>query len=183
MLLELVKDSLHEKVTDAYGSPPLPKNCVFYGVVERHSQVPIVNIAIEREGCIRLYNHFGDILEVGYPKLVFLYSIKGNRVSGSCVGAVTDEIIKSGSPVYHFPYGNVFNNGGICMGSYAHPEVNELSDITYFPEPFYLIEHTHTNNAKNQLVKDLLDQSMGKPFNNELLVFNCSFKDFVSRNN
>ncbi|MFX4261297.1 hypothetical protein ACOBQJ_03735 [Pelotomaculum propionicicum] len=180
-MLELVKNSLHEKVTDAYGSPPLPKNCVFYGVVERHSQSPTVLVAIERDKCIRPYNHFGEIIEVGYPKLVFLYAIKGNKVCGSYVAAVTDEIIKSESPVYFFPYGNVGLTHSICMGNYFHPEVKELSDVTYFPEPFYLIEHTHPNNAKNQVIKELLEQTKGKPFNDELLIFNCTFKDFINK--
>lgn len=37
-----------------------------------------------------------------------------------------------------------------------YPPVNQLSDISYFPEAFYTIEHTHATNAKGQVVHDLL---------------------------
>jgi hypothetical protein len=121
-------------------------------------------------------------MNVGYPKLLFAYKIVGNRVVSSAVVAAVDEFIKPQTPVYVFPYGNVFLNGNICMGSYRHPEVNpkDLTDVNFFPEAFYLIEHTHPHNAKSQVIKEILDKVKDKPFDNGLLVFQCTFEQWIN---
>lgn len=181
--MELVKSTLHSHVTDSYNTPTLPKNCIFYGVVERFSSQPEVNIVIEREKCIRPYNHFGDTENVGYPKLLFAYKIVGNRVASTAVVAVVDELVKPSSPVYVFPYGNVFHNGNICMGSYHHPEINpkDMTDVNYFPEAFYLIEHTHPKNSRDQVIKDILDKVEDKPFDDDLLIFYGTFEQWIDQ--
>jgi len=180
-LLSLIKESLDNIITDSYGSGPLPKNCIYYGVVERNSQSPTQIVAVEREPCIRPYNHIGEIYRVGYPKLVFLYAVQGQMVKQTAVAAAKDEIIKNDSGMYVFPYANVYHNGIVCMGSFMYPPVKQLSDLSYFPEAFYIIEHTHPNNVRGQKVYDLLKAAEDRPFNNDLLVFDCTFEQFVKR--
>ena len=161
----------------------LPKNCIYYGVVEKLSQQQIECVVIERKACIRPYNHFGDIIEVGYPKLLFAYKIKGVQVVASAVVAAIDEFIKPRTPVYVFPYGNAFNNGSICMGTFHHPDVKpgDLTDVSFYPEVFYLIEHDQVKNQRKQEIKEILDKVTGKPFDNELLTVQCTFEQWVDR--
>ncbi|MCL6478143.1 MAG: prokaryotic E2 ligase family D protein [Peptococcaceae bacterium] len=150
-------------------------------MVERNSQHPEQIVIIEREACIRSYNHMGEIYQVGYPKLILCYKVKNNRISGFYVAAVKDEIVNGKSEVYFFPYANVYHGGNVCMGSFIHPPLKELSELTYYPEAFYTIEHTHLTNAKNQLVLDILKEVENKPFDSGLLLFDCTFEQFVSR--
>lgn len=178
-LLTLIEKSLHNEVTDAYGSR-LPKNCVFYGVVERHAQQPTQIVMLERDKCIRPYNHFGAEETVGYPKLIFAYKVQGQHVITTSVVAAKDEVMTPESAVYHFPYANVGASGAICLGSYSYPEVKDISDMSYFPEPFYLIEHTHANNGAGQVVREILDQVQEKPFDDELLEHRCTFEQFIN---
>ncbi|OPX90765.1 MAG: hypothetical protein A4E52_00743 [Pelotomaculum sp. PtaB.Bin013] len=180
-ILHLVKESLDSVITDHYESGPLPKGCIYYAVVERNSQHPEQIVIIEREACIRPYNHMGEIYQVGYPKLIFCYKVIKDKICGFYMAAVKDEIINKKSEVYHFPYANVYDNGSVCMGSFIHPPIKELSDLTYYPEAFYTIEHTHLMNARNQLIIDILKEVENKPFDSGLLVFDCTFEQFISR--
>ena len=177
-LLAIIESSIINKVTDRYESV-LPKNCIYYGVLERHSLEPQQIVVVEREPCIRPYNHLGTMYRVGYPKLLFAYKISKNRVNGSFVVAATDEYIKEGSNCYHFPYANVGPHGGICTGNYIYPQLNEVADVALLPEGFYLIEHTHITNAANQIIEELLEKTQEKVFDNNLLVFKQTFKQFV----
>lgn len=179
-LINLIERSTYSEITDSY-SRILPKNCIYYGIKERRSGEVIEVIMIEREKCIRPYNHFGQIETVGYPKLIFAYNIVNKRVSGSAVVAATDEFITEKSPVYHFPYANVSYNGGICTGTYHYPEIDSLTGLGYLPEDFYLIEHTHANNGSGETIRDILDQVQGKPFDDSLLKFCMTFKQFIER--
>jgi hypothetical protein len=174
-LINLIKNSIYNEVTDSYGSN-LPKNCIYYGVTERRSGLPSQTVVIEREKCIRPYNHFGLVEMVGYPKLLFIYKVTGNQIVSSSVVAATDEFITDSSPVYHFPYANVFIDGRICMGTYHYPEIKSLTDLTFLPEDFYLIEHTHEKNATGEVIRDILDQVQEKPFDDGLLKFYKTFK-------
>ena len=178
-LLKIIENSIVNKVTDSYGST-LPKNCVYYGVTERQSSAPQQLVVIERDPCIRPYNHNGTIYHAGYPKLLFAYQIINNHVHQSYVVAATDEYIKNGSSCYHFPYANVSRTGSICTGSYIYPLLNEIADTALLPEGFYLIEHTHVTNAANQIIEELLEVTKDRPFNNEQLVFKCTFEQFVN---
>ncbi|MCG8402846.1 MAG: prokaryotic E2 ligase family D protein, partial [Firmicutes bacterium] len=157
----------------------LPKNCIYYGVLERLDSSPTQVVVIERDNCFKPYNHIGDTVNVGYPKLLFAYQIKDNEVISSAVVAARDEFIKNESPVYHFPYGNVLANGKICWGTYTYPRLKELADLTFYPEPFYLLEHTHAMNAVNQVVADLLHSD--KEFDDSKLVMMTTFKKFINK--
>lgn len=176
-LFQVLQSSIEDKVVNIYESPPLPKNCIYYGVIEWFMKEPAQVVVIERDKCIRPYNHFGDTYMVGYPKLLFAYLVKGGRVTSTAVVAAKDEFIKSNSSVYHFPYGNVYDNGRVCWGNFSHPPVTELADLTFYPESFYLIEHTHAHNAAGQVVADLLHKD--KEFDDSKLVFMATFEKFV----
>ena len=177
-LIALIESSTYSEVTDSYGSI-IPKSCIYSGAVERRSGLSNQVIMIEREKCIRPYNHFGSVELVGYPKLILAYKIAGNKIISSAVVAATDEFITDKSPVYYFPYANVGHSGVICTGTYHYPEINALTDLTYLPEDFYLIEHTHEKNAVNEVIGDILDQVKEKPFDDNLLKFYRTFKQFV----
>lgn len=177
-LISLVERSTYSQITDSYGGV-LPKHCIYYGFAERRSGEMFQVVMLERKGCVRPYNHFGSIENVGYPKLIFAYKIANNKMVSSAVVAAIDEFIGELSPVYYFPYANVSHNGRICTGSYHYPEIDTLTGLNYLPEDFYLIEHTHEKNAVSEVIRDILDQVKEKPFDNSLLKFNTTFKQFV----
>jgi len=177
-LITVIEKSVYSEIADSYGNI-LPKNCVYYGFAERRSGEMLQIVMLEREKCIRPYNHFGQVEMVGYPKLIFAYKIANKRIITSAVVAVTDEFITERSPVYHFPYANVFNNGRICTGNYHYPEIESLTGLNFLPEDFYLIEHTHEKNAAGEVIREILDQMKDKPFDDKLLKFYKTFKQFV----
>jgi hypothetical protein len=171
---------VENRVADSFYSPPLPKNCIYYGVVERFMNSSTQIVVLERDGCIRPYNHFGEIYNVGYPKMLFAYAIKNSRVISTMVVAVKDEFVKNDSAVYHFPYGNVYGDGRVCWGNFSYPSVNSIIDLNFYPEAFYLLEHTHPKNAVGQVIIDLLESSRDKHFDDDKLVLMSTFGKIIS---
>jgi len=180
-LINLIPGSLDHKVKDWYHSLALPKGCIYYGVVERHSGAEETVVVIEKERCIWFYNHMGETYYVGYPKLLFAYKIQGDRITNSALVAATDKYIKNSSEVYHFPYANVFSNTHICQGSMRYPTVKSLADIARYPLGFYLVEHTHANNGAHQPVLEILEKVRNKPFDDSLLTFITTFEKWVTK--
>lgn len=168
-------------------SPPLPDNCVthaeIYGEVGTVQQVVVVKRPVMK----RPYNHFGETWEVYYPKLLFLYKVDGQKVKDTSVVAYFDEVVTEATKVYHFPFGNVFNDHRLCLGSYRFEPIKNLTDLNYQPEQWYLIEHNHANNAVQQKVVELLEASKEQPLNESMLRFSRTYKqlleNFIGREN
>lgn len=177
-LIQIINNSLEKsEVVDRYNSPVLPKNCIYYGVVERFASHPSQIVVVEKDKCIKPYNHLGDVINVGYPKLLFTYRIRGNEVIDSAVVAAIDEFIKNQSPIYRFPYGNVHSDGRICWGTFKYPRLNELADLSFYPEPLYLFEHTHTQNGAGQVISELLHKD--REFDDSKLMLFTTFEKFI----
>lgn len=136
-------------------------------------------VVIERPVLKRPYNHFGETWEVYYPKLLFFYRLRETKVKTAAVAAVLDEIIKDNTRVFYFPFGNVFKDHRLCMGTYKFPPINELAELTYQPEQWYLIEHDHIDNACGQKIINLLKLAKEKPLDEGQLQFACTYKKWL----
>ena len=64
----------------------------------------------------RLLNYYGESFEVPFPALTFLIATTAGKVNVSKVFAVLGQNIAPESTLYHYPYGNVYDDGKICWG-------------------------------------------------------------------
>lgn len=65
---------------------------------------------------------------VPVPGLVFVIEVKKQRIIKSVVYAYKGELTED-SPLYHYPFGNVYCNGKICWGGNSLPKCNVMKDV------------------------------------------------------
>lgn len=83
------------------------------------------------------YEKTQEFLSVPYPNLFFVVEVNKGTVVKRSVYAVKDELPTEESKLYLYPYGNVDQYGGICMGS-CHVKMESLSSSDNFVEAFFL---------------------------------------------
>lgn len=128
-------------------SPFLPKNCFKYIKGSNRYEV-FVEIPKQKW----MINFNGNMFEVGFPRLIFVYECqklnqdnrKNFSVSISRIVAVKGkDHITGDTPMYSFPYSHVEQNGRVCMGGNRLKEIDCLSELgamhnIFFHSPFFI---------------------------------------------
>ena len=78
-----------------------------------------------------------EFLCIPYPNLFFVIEVNKGNVMSKKVYAVADDIPADDSKLYLYPYGNVSDNGGICMGS-CITELKSFANSDVFVDAFFL---------------------------------------------
>lgn len=79
---------------------------------------------------IRVKYHDVPIEEVGHPRMLAIYKLKGEKVSSMKLVAVKEhEEIHDQMDVYRYPYSHVFNNGSVCWSGYSSFKKDMLPHI------------------------------------------------------
>lgn len=69
---------------------------------------------------------------VPFPELIFAFKYCGGNLNRSLVYATN-----SSGELCRYPFGNVYDDGRICWGSYVHSEVTCISDAELAARKFY----------------------------------------------
>ena len=75
-------------------------------------------------------------LIIPFPALVFYFRTKMGKVTISRVFAAKDEKLTDNTKLYHYPFGNVYDDGKICWGGNVLPDIKRLSDFEKVVELF-----------------------------------------------
>jgi len=104
---------------------------------------------------------------VAFPSLVFYFRAERNRITKSLLYAVDDkEELSAESALYHYPYGNVYNDAHICWGQNKLPQITKLADFDSVVQMFF---GAQTNNDLYQPPTVKLNGNEIKPAQAELI--------------
>lgn len=118
-------------------SPTLPKEVIQYKSGE-YGQMIVMDID-KAQHPILFQNH---PFTVGFPRLLMIFRLtkmKGsNSVNLKKIVAVKEkDVIKSDTPVYHFPFSHVDTDGNVCMGAMGLPDVSSIQELKHYPSYFF----------------------------------------------
>lgn len=103
----------------------LPEGFVDGGVGRDGSKEAIIRVPAGRRPLIfaaRGGNESSEYI-VPFPELIFHFKTKGNRVIKSEVCACVDGLL------YHYPFGNVYDDAHICWGSNTLPAIESMKQF------------------------------------------------------
>ncbi|MFE7064203.1 hypothetical protein ACFVAD_18900 [Sutcliffiella sp. NPDC057660] len=140
-------------------SPWLPRNCIKY--VSRGFGYEVYLDIPKQQWEIEYAN---TKLKVGFPRLVFQYSLRSctsdkksfYQVELKKIFAVKgNKKIRENTMLYKFPYSNVYDDGSVCMGTNAFPNITCISDLESLHSLFIHSPFTGDYGAKTTLKKKL----------------------------
>lgn len=108
---------------------------------------------------------------VAFPTLMFGFVVKGEVVHEKYVVAIKDDLVTDNTPVYHYPYSNVYNDARACWSDL--PRIAEPRQLGTLPELFFASPDTLHLGAKNSSgleYRELLEKYRGQRFPREFLI-------------
>ena len=81
------------------------------------------------------FSYAGNIMRLPFPSLMFYLEVKGGVIRERKVFAVKDEFICPNSELYFYPFGNVYEDGRICMGN-INVSLPTMQDSEKFVDAF-----------------------------------------------
>lgn len=148
-------------------TPILPPNCIYYHKTSNGTTCVVLQYEKRQRDSIvgkKVYK------KVGYPKLLFAYWIKDNRINMMKILTVKDDdFVEFNTPVYRYPYSNVFLNFDVCWEykSFNIHHLHQLNDVTrlFFEAPNS--NHLVPNGGD---IDKLFAKNQNKSFNDEELI-------------
>ncbi len=109
-----------------YSSGVLPKGCIKHEVLSKSGDKQAVWIEVPKA---QWDIHFFErpFQQVGFPRLLFRYTVYQKRVTNISVFAVKEDMeLEEGMKLYQFPYSNVHPSGSVCTSRVVIPEFRTL---------------------------------------------------------
>lgn len=113
----------------------LPENCLHVSMnsVERHFILWNPELRADITYKDTTYPNFP------LPRLVFgVRMLEGGKVAECSIGVVADEKPSPETPMFHYPFSNVYADGTVCSGNNIMPCYRKLQALRNFPR--YLLE-------------------------------------------
>lgn len=115
---------------DYLSSGFLPENCLHVSMngSERHFVLwnPELRADIAYGGT--------EYLNFPIPRLVFgVRMLEGGKVAECSIGVVADEKPSPETPMYHYPFSNVYKDGRVCSGNNIMPRYKKQTALRNFP--------------------------------------------------
>lgn len=150
-------------------SPALPIGTIKYSLNDKGEHVIFMQF---NEFSSSFYYHETEFKDVPFPKLIFCFRIKDNSVIGRSVMVYKDRFVRDETKLYRFPYANVFEDGGLCY--YEDREIKDFVQLQTFPYRWATVkmnDHLYwpSNTSKEIPLRQLLEESQGKPFDYDIL--------------
>ena len=86
---------------------------------------------------IFIVEYCGNKYSIPFPSLLFSIKVINGKATETNVFAVKDVKASKNTVLYHFPFGNVYDNGKICWGGNSLPAINSPLESTIIPRLFY----------------------------------------------
>lgn len=154
-------------------TPILPQNCIKHVWVNRAAKQHEVYIEIPKRRWDITY-HSQAFEKVGFPRMIFKYSVSDTKVILSNIVAVQEQVILTDeTPLFLFPFSNVNTDTKVCMGGNELPPIKTLSQLStfhniFFAAPFGDDYGSKTSNGKT--IRELFTVLKDNDFNDEWLV-------------
>lgn len=173
-LIEALNNSIQEVGDDMYETPILPQNTLKF--IWRNMRKQIAEVFIEvpsGQFDAKLFER--EYKQVGFPRMIFNYTVTGNSVRLSKILAVKNDgkLITHDTPLYQFPYPHVSTDGSVCMGGNAFPKIKDYRQLATFHMLFIGSPFSGDYGAKTMLnlpISEVFPQAENKPFNDDWLM-------------
>lgn len=152
----------------------LPKGTVEVTAVTANGKLGHL-IVIEREKCVAPFVlHLKDkeplSCDVGYPRLLFKFAVFAGEVKSLQIRAAKEGPLRDNTPLYYYPYTNVYHDGYVCMGTYKYPPVREFWNLNTYPDIFYRLPNsTDLYNRPGIILRELIELNREREFDDSLL--------------
>lgn len=170
---------------DMLETPVLPRNCIkFVWKNLKHQTAEVYIEVAKNQFDIHYYDNFLE--QVGFPRMIFKYSLDKNKVKLSKIFAVKDDgrPITHDTPLYNFPFSHVSSSGGVCMGGNIFPDIQRMQQLETYHMLFIGSPFSNDYGAKtlsNYPLGQLFDHLVKKQFNDEWLLPYCNVtKEIIS---
>lgn len=167
--------------TERVETPLLPQNCIKHVKVGKAAACQEVYIEVPKANWDIIY-HKQEFNQVGFPRMIFKYIIKGISVKLDRIVAVKEGgRIKADTPLFHFPFAHVNSSGMVCMGTNRFPDITSIQQLEGFHSlfigsPFQDDYGTRTSTKKSQ--REMFTDLRNKSFPDEwLLPINKTFNE------
>ncbi|OIJ11481.1 hypothetical protein BKP35_12115 [Anaerobacillus arseniciselenatis] len=162
-VLEVLERYIPKK--KACSSPLLPKNCFIYQ--EMMDGAKLVGIEVEAQRFDIQY-HRKRFEEVGHPKLLFLFTLRGQRVLSCKIVCVKDQVLTPETQLYRYPFSNVHNNTSTCWPDLRSYQMKSIAHVGTMPFAFI-----HSQNNEHLFIGvnlgEKYNELQGKDFDHDTL--------------
>ena len=100
----------------------------------------IFDVVLVLDGMKRPIAYGGRHWYVPFPKLLFYISVIDGAVHTKQCFSLVDEEVTADSRLYFYPFGNVDNTGGICMGNVRTERMENIQEANEFVSNFFFSE-------------------------------------------
>lgn len=116
----------------------LPKNCIYHGV-DGSKYFVIIEVPASKRPTLLRDRQNNQILsqDVPIPNLVFGFYVEGEMLRTSYCFSTQMGVTGLDTPLYHFPLGNVFDDGRICWGNADVSLLRTMFEISQLPHIFF----------------------------------------------
>lgn len=101
----------------------------------------------------RLMVYRGGHYWIPFPGCLFFLEVNRGAVCTKCVYSYVDEVVGDDTKLYRYPFGNVSENGNICMGNISIKKM-KLSESGEFMELFFTGETSDDYYDKRNIKPD-----------------------------
>lgn len=130
-ILEVLEQHIPKK--KACSSPLLPKNCFIYQ--EMLDGAELVGIEVEAQRFDIQY-HRKQFEEVGHPKMLFLFTLRGQKVMNCKIVCVKDQVLTPETKLYRYPFSNVHGDTSTCWPDLRTYQVKSIAHVGTMPFAF-----------------------------------------------
>jgi len=164
-----LKDIVEELVkANKIGTGLLPHNTLFFqGTGVKYS------VGIKAPGRIKRFIYRDKSYNIPLPDCLFIINVDNTYIQNSYLYSTIS--FNSSSRLYHFPFGNVYDDGRICWGYNQLPRITDKQQldgvvITFFDSPYNGDLYTTRYNGEGLFLPQLLNKLKKlKQFPNQLL--------------
>lgn len=157
-------------------SPLLPKGAFIFQ--EMMDGAKLVGIEVEAQRFDVQY-HRKQFEDCGHPKLLFLFSVRGQKVLNCKVVCVKDQVLTPDTQLYRYPFSNVHNSTDTCWPDLRTYQVKSIAHMGTMPFAFIHSsnnDHLYPGVNLGEKYQDL----QGKDFDHDTLVpLSMSFNEWL----
>lgn len=183
-LLDALQQTMREREDVILQTPLLPRGTLLYQQTSLGERVVMVvepMVAPVRLGKAVIEN-------VHFPRLIFSFSIRQNRVVMVRLVAVKDREINENTPLYRYPYSNVYEDTHVCW-SELPIQIQQMSELSRIPYRWFGSENTFclygNNNLSGLEYRAYLESNQSdkrEGFNEDTLMpLNLTFGEWMNR--
>ncbi len=180
--MECVRNSIR---TSAVKSGIMPAGSFYYAAGDKDYQKICLEFPARRCDIVYEKTEYKDF---PLPRLVFGFSLSGEKILGVSLGVVEEGMLKPKSKMYVYPFSNV-GEFRVCCGTNRLPDIkslHQLSGVMYYimsmpnNNDHYTRERTELNLELRDLFETLKDKSPDDYYKKILVESGKTLEDFVN---